>query len=73
MSPDQPVGDPQTQRIDYDPEVVITRLAGQLTAAYVEAARFEAIVRTLAGQNAALHAQVEQLQRTAPAGGEAGA
>lgn len=63
MTAPQPSGDPQ--RVDYDPEVVITRLAGQLTAAHVEAARLEAIARALAGQNATLQAKLDELTRTA--------
>jgi hypothetical protein len=56
----------ETQRIDYDPEVVIARLQARLAAVIgapaaeveVEAARLDAIVRSLAGQNAALQAQI---------------
>lgn len=60
MPAEQAPADPSSQRIDYDPEVVITRLAGQLTAALVEGARLEAIVRSLATENASQAAQLAE-------------
>lgn len=68
----QPTAGPATQRIGYDPEVVIASLAAQLTAAIVEGARLEAIVRTLAGENATQAAQLaERSGPPASTGGEA--
>jgi predicted nucleotidyltransferase len=62
MSAEQPPTGPARQRIDYDPEAVIASLAGQLTSALVDGARLEAMVRTLAGENAAQAAQLAELR-----------
>lgn len=61
------------QRVDYDPEHVIARLQRRLgeiigdpaAAVEVEAARLEAIVRSLAGQAATQQAQLDELQNPA--------
>lgn len=83
MAAEQPATEPV--RIEYDVESVITRLQNRLAdiigppaaAAEVEAARLEAIVRKLAGDNATLEAQLGEArskltqQPAPPAGGAA--